>query len=120
MLDKSEQTQNERSPMKISRTFLLGMTLSLAPLALSKFILPPKALGQMEGTLDFCVQVDSDSAEKYQQRGKALVRDASEKELSDARSTEEYKEAYAWIQAELDKAPREKAVAACKGFLEGK
>jgi len=78
---------------------------------------PPKALGSVEATVKFCAQADSKSADKYKEWGKLLVREMSEKELAEARSSSDYKETYETITAELEKIPSDKAVETCRAAL---
>lgn len=57
--------------MKIHRILCLSVVIALPQLALAK--LPPNsALGQVEGTLDFCAEVDPQSTAKYEGTQKAL------------------------------------------------
>jgi hypothetical protein len=106
--------------MKIRRILWLGAAIVIPQLALAKLPMPNDAFGKIEGTLDFCAQVDSKSAEKYQEQKKVLVRDVPEKEVAEARESPEYKDAYTWITDELAKQPKDKAVKACAASLEGK
>ena len=106
--------------MKIHRILCLGAALVVPQLALAKLPLPNDAFGKIEGTLDFCAQADSQAASKYQERKKVLVGDATEKEVAEARQTQEYKDGYQEISAQLAKVPKEKAVKACTAYLEGK
>ena len=81
--------------------------------------IPPKALGQVEATINFCAQADSKLADKYKEWGKAIVADMSEKELKEARDSSDYKETYSAITGQLEKVPAEKAVESCRAALEG-
>jgi hypothetical protein len=100
--------------MKLYRALGLAAVIALSQLALAAPPVPPKALGQVDATVSFCSRVDSKNAEKYKEFGKALTRDMSEKELTEARSSNDYKETYDAITAELEKIPVEKAVEACR------
>ncbi len=72
--------------MKIHRILCLSATIVISQLALAA--LPPSsALGQVEGTLDFCAQVDPQSAAKYAEHKKHLVQDVPEKDVAEARKT---------------------------------
>jgi hypothetical protein len=82
--------------------------------------LPNDSFGRIEGTLDFCAQADPQGASTYQQAKKVVVGDATEKEVAEARKTQEYKDGYQAISDELAKMPKEKAVKACTASLEGK
>src|SRR5262245_21855467 len=106
--------------MKIHRVLCLGAALMVATLALAKMPYTNDAFGKVEGTLDFCAQVDPHSASKYQERKKALVKDVPQKEVDEARESKEYKDAYDWVTDELGKAPKDQAVQACSAYLDGK
>jgi len=105
--------------MKILRTFFFSALLAVPNLAVAK--LPPNsALGQVEGTLDFCAQADPQSAAKYVEFKKALVQGEPEKDVNEARKSSEYKNSYDAIGEVLGKVPKDQAVKACISFLEGK
>jgi hypothetical protein len=86
----------------------------------AKLSMTPQALGVIESKLDYCAQVDPDSAAKYKERGKAFVADATKEELEKARSTSEYKQSYEETTDDLNKAPKKDTVKACTDFLQGK
>jgi len=102
--------------MKILRIVCLSALLALPNLALAK-LPPPSALGQVEGTLDFCAQVDPQSAAKYQEFKKALVQGEPEKDVAEARKSGEYKEAYDAIREALGKTPKDDAIKACTSLV---
>jgi hypothetical protein len=77
----------------------LCVAIALPPLALAEFAINPNSFGNVQGTLDFCARVDSQSAPKYKERAKLMVRGASEKDLGEARNSDEYKDAYDWAAA---------------------
>jgi hypothetical protein len=105
--------------MRLHHILCLSAVIALPQLALAK--LPPNsALGQVEGTLDFCAQVDSRSAAKYQELKRLLVEGEPEREVMEARKTTEYKEAYDAIGEALGKVPKDQAVKACTSLLESK
>jgi len=106
--------------MKVYRIVCLVAGFLLPQVALAKLPFPNDAFGKVEATLDFCAQVDAHSAPKYQERKKALVKDVPQKEVDEARESQEYKEAYSWITDELGKAPKNQAVQACGAYLESK
>ena len=106
--------------MKIYRALCLGAAIGLPQLALAELPFPAKALGQIEGTLNFCSQANPKSAAKYKEWGKLLVGNASEKDLANARNSSDYKDSYNWIDGELRKAPKADAVKACTDFVEEK
>jgi hypothetical protein len=106
--------------MKILRTVGLSAILALPPLAMAKLPVPNEVLGKVEGALDFCSQTDPQSADKYQEKKKAFAQGASEKELTEARASKEYKENYDAARDELRKEPKEDAKQTCAAALEGK
>jgi hypothetical protein len=103
--------------MKIYRILCLGTALVMAPVALAKLPFSNEAFGKVEGTLDFCAQTDTASAPKYEERKKVLVKDVPEKEVAEARASQEYLDAHQEITTELDKLPKEKVVEACTAYL---
>jgi hypothetical protein len=105
--------------MKIYRILCLGATIVIPQLALAKLPFPNDAFGKLEGTLDFCAQANPEAAQKYQDAKKQMVHDVPEKEVAEARKTQEYKDAYQWTNDELAKVPKDKAVQACSAYLEG-
>jgi hypothetical protein len=100
--------------------FLLVGVVAFSYFAAAELRISNKALGQAEGTLDFCTKVDPGSADKYKKRGKSLVGNASEDELAKARSSEDYKDTYSSITTDLQQVPKEEAVKACSAFLQEK
>ena len=106
--------------MQTHRIALLLAALVVPRLALAELPFPNDTFGRMEGTIDFCARVDSQSAAKYQEAKKGLVRDVPEREVIEARRTKKYNDAYEGITAGLDKAAKDQAIAACKAYLEGK
>jgi len=106
--------------MKIHRILCLGAALVIPQLVLAKLPAANDSFGKMEGILDFCAQADSQAAAKYQERKKVIAGDATEKEIAEARQTQEYKDGYQGVSDELAKVPKEKAVKTCAAYLEGK
>lgn len=105
--------------MKIRKSLCLGVAIVTSQLALAKLPFTNDVFGKSEGTLDFCAQVDPASAPKYQARKRALVRNVPD-EVTEARTTEEYKKAYDWMTSELKKVPNDQAVQACTAALNSK
>jgi hypothetical protein len=105
--------------MKILRILCLGAAIVIPQLALAKLPLTNEAFGKLEGILDFCTQTNPQAASKYQERKKALVRDVPEKEVTEARESHEYRDAYEAVSAELSQMPKDKAVEACAASVEG-
>ncbi len=108
--------------MKIYRILILSLVAAVAfpQMAGANLTMTPQALGVVEGTLNTCAKVDPESAAKYKQRGEAFVADATKEELEKARSTSEYKDSYDSTTNELEKAPKDQTIKACKAFLEDK
>jgi len=105
--------------MKIHRIVCLAAAIVVPQLALAKLPFSSEAFGKVEGTLDFCAQADPPAAPRYQEQKKHLVRDVPEQEVAEARSTQEYKDAYEWVSAEIGKQPKGKVVEACTAYLNG-
>jgi hypothetical protein len=106
--------------MKICRILCLGVALVIPQLAMAKLPMPNEAFGRIEGTLDFCAQADPQAASQYQELKKAIVGDASEQEVTEARTTQEYKDGYKEVSDQLVKMPKDKAVQACTAYRQGK
>jgi len=106
--------------MKIHRILCLGAALAIPQMLLAKLPASNDSFGKMEGILDFCARADSQAASKYQERKKVLVGDATEKEVAEARQSQEYKDGYQGMTEELANVPKDKAVKACSAYLEGK
>jgi hypothetical protein len=79
--------------------------------------MPPQALGQKQGRLKFCSDVNPKAESKYKEFGKTLVKEVTEEELKKARASSEYREAYDSMTEQLRKVPKDKAVESCTGFL---
>jgi len=106
--------------MKLHRIICLIVAAALPQLASASMPLPNQAFGTIEGILDFCAQVDSPQASQYQERKKQIVQGATEEEVTEARATQEYKDAYQSTGEELGKVPASQAVSSCKAYLQGK
>jgi hypothetical protein len=73
----------------------------------------------VEATVSFCAHVDSKSADQYKDLGKKVVGGLSEKELAEARSSDDYNQTFEAITDQLEKVPQEKALATCRAALRG-
>jgi hypothetical protein len=104
--------------MRIHYVLCVGAALLLPQLVLAGLPFSTESLGKVEAMLDSCSQASAATASKYEQRKKAQVAKLHEKELAEARATQEYKDAYRETTAEIEKQPKEKLVAACSAFLE--
>jgi hypothetical protein len=101
--------------------FILCVCIPLVLPQVSLAKLPPKSsLGQVEGMLDFCARVDSQSAAKYDEYKKALVQGEPEKDVAEARTSAEYKESYDAISDALSKEQKDDVVKACNSLLRKK
>ncbi|HYL13126.1 MAG TPA: hypothetical protein VEV41_08825 [Terriglobales bacterium] len=103
--------------MKIYRILCVALAIILPQLALAKLPFPNDAFGRVEATLDSCAQADPPSASKYQEAKKALVKDVPEKEVAEARASQEYRDAYDATTTEIGKQPKDKVVEACTASL---
>jgi hypothetical protein len=106
--------------MKLEKALCLAVALLIPELALAKLPFSNELFGKVEGTLDFCAQIDPHKAEKYQEKKKLIVKDLPDNEVAEARASEEYKAAYQSTTEEAAKAPREEAAKSCSAALESK
>lgn len=105
--------------MKILRIVCVTAAILFPQLMLAKLPFPNDTFGKLEGILDFCAKADPQSASKYQAQKKTLVKDATEKEVAEARQSQEYKDAYDAVSTELGKEPKDKVAETCAASLEG-
>ena len=106
--------------MRISRFACVSVVLAIASVALAKLPAPNGVLGSVEGALDFCAHADPQSADKYQEKKKDLVQGASDKELAEARASQDYKDGYKSATDELSKEPKDEVKKTCAASLAGK
>jgi len=111
---------DRRSKMKIERVLHILAILILVECALAKMPFSNEVFGKVEGTLDYCAQIDAASAPKYQQKKKDLIKGVPENEVTEARKSEEHKAGYEWISDELPKMPQDEVSAACTASLQAK
>jgi len=104
--------------MKMARMACFSAVLVLAPLAVGKLPVPNETFGRIESALDFCSQADPDSASKYQERKKALVQEASEQEIAEARASKEYKDGYEATSEDMGKQPKEQVKKTCTAAIQ--
>src|SRR5207302_9940167 len=76
--------------MKLLRILCIGAAVLIPHLVLAKLPFSNETFGKVEGILDFCAKADPQSAPKYQEQKKALVKDATEKEVAEARQSQQY------------------------------
>jgi len=77
----------------------------------------PAALGLMESTLDSCSKANPASASDYKKQREHLLQGVSDKDLAEARASDEYKGAYQEISDRFEKASKAEAVKTCRVFL---
>jgi hypothetical protein len=106
--------------MRIQRFLLLGAALVIPQLGGAQLPIPNQAFAKFEGVLDFCTKANPTDSGKYEKLKKELVKDASEKDVSEARKTQEYKDAYEQAKSEFTKMTKEKAIAACSASSDNK
>jgi hypothetical protein len=106
--------------MRVVRVGCVSAILMLVSLAMAKLTVPNGVLGRVEGALDFCAQADPQSAAKYQEKKKTLVNGASEEELAEARTSEDYKEGYQSATDEMSKEPKDEVKKTCSAALSQK
>lgn len=103
--------------MKPCRVLNLVAIVALSQLALADSAVTGESLGKLQSTLDFCAQRNPQTALKYREQAKELLQGAAEKEVAEARRTEEYKEAYKANRAALAEVPKENVAEACNDLL---
>lgn len=104
--------------MKIIPVICVGLAIAIPELALAKLPFENSVFGKVESTLDFCSQVDPPMAPKYEAKKKALVEGIPEKEVAEARETQEYKDGYNEAKTELTKQSKDEVASTCKGLLQ--
>ena len=106
--------------MRIARMAWVFTALMLAPLAVAELSVPKEVLGKVEAAMDFCAQADPQSADKYQAKKKEFSQGATDEELSEARDSQEYKDAYQSSTDELSKQSKDEAKKTCAAARSGK
>ncbi len=103
--------------MKTCRMFCLCAAIALPQFALAaEPSLNKKSLGQVEGIVDFCAKVNPQIA-KSKGTAAPSVGKASQKDLDEARKSDEYKEAYDSITETLNQIPADRASETCAAAL---
>ena len=114
---KSKDDRWRKAAMKFHRIVFACSVIMLPQLLNAKLPFSNDAFGKVEGILTYCAKVNPESAAKYQDAAKALVKDTTEKEVTEARNSAEYKESLDSINAQLEKAPKENSIKACRAYL---
>ena len=104
--------------MKIIPIVCLGLVIAIPELALAKLPFENSVFGKVESTLDYCSQVDPPMAPKYEAKRKALVEGLPEKEVAEARQTQEYKDGYNEAKTELSKQSKDEVTSTCKALVQ--
>jgi len=103
--------------MRVQRIVLLIAAVVIPRLALAELPFSNDTFGKIEGILDFCAKANPQAATKYQEGKVQLVNKATEKEVTDARKTQEYKDSFASMSDQLSTLPKKQAVEACAASL---
>lgn len=103
--------------MRVYYTICLAAVMAAPQLKPAETAKSPRELGHVEAAVDFCSRVDSESADKYKEWGKRMVRDMSEKALADARKSSEYKETYDEFKSGFETIPAEMVAEGCRAGL---
>lgn len=103
--------------MKTNRILCLCAAVTIPQFALAELPFTDESLGTTRAMVDFCGQIDSAIAAKYQQQVALLVQGVPEEELAKARSSDEYKAAYAQTGTALSGISKPDAAEACNRFL---
>ena len=75
-----------------------------------------QALGQLDAIVNYCSSLDPALQRAGQQRLSAITGKASAQELADARSSDEYREAYDAVTAQLNGLDREQSAQQCRAL----
>jgi hypothetical protein len=91
--------------------------LGLAQFALADVTVDSLTLAQLQGTADFCAQVQPEAAARFEEQTRLMLSEVPAEDLDKVRESDEYKTAYESIRDQLGKIPRKDAAEACKGLL---
>jgi len=106
--------------MRIVRILSLGAAIILPQLALAELPFGPEMLARLDGATDMCAKEKPEVAQKLKDQSKLLFKDVSDKELEDARSSDDYKAARKTVDAELAKLKKEEAAKSCSEIFGSK
>lgn len=106
--------------MRINRIAYLGFAMVLPLAAKAELPFSKQGFGQVQATLDFCIQQNETEAPKYKEFAKRLILGTPGREIEEARGSEEYQKAYKSTATELAKLSKTQANEACAGLLEDK
>ncbi len=73
-----------------------------------------QALAQLDAIINYCSGLDPALSQAGQQRLTAIIGKASSQELADARGTDEYRQTYDAMTAQLSGLEKEQALQQCK------
>ena len=103
--------------MRSSPILALCAALTVPQLALADLPLSREALGHIEAIVAFCSKINPEQAQRYAQPGKALLASVPNEELSEARKSQDYEDAFHATTAELEKMDASQAMKACRESL---
>jgi hypothetical protein len=106
--------------MTLRRILCLGAAIALSPTAFAEAPFDLQTLALLDSSMDFCVKVNAEAAEKYKDYVNQLEKDVPQKDLEAARDSGDYKEARKSISAELSKLNKKDATKACSDFLKAR
>jgi hypothetical protein len=112
-----KQNLRYETGMKIRRLLLLGTAVSVPQLGGAQLPIPNEAFAKIESVLDFCIKADPKDSDKYEKLREGLMKDSAEKDMLEARESQEYKDAYQQEKGEFTKMPKEKAIEACSASI---
>jgi hypothetical protein len=73
-----------------------------------------RALGRLEGVLNFCSKVNPESADKYGDMSKELTKGQTAEVVAEMRNTQEYKDSVDEMTKNLSALSNKEALATCK------
>ena len=73
-----------------------------------------RALGRLEGMLNFCSKVNPESADKYKEMTKLLTKGQTAEAVAEMRNSQEYKDSVDEINKNLGALSNKDALATCK------
>jgi hypothetical protein len=100
--------------MKVSHVLYVLAAVALPPLAQADAPLSPRALGALQGVVDFCSRVDPKDSKQLGQQAGLLMRGLSANTIAADKNTAEYKQAYQTLSTVLKEWPADEAVANCR------
>ena len=106
--------------MKVKRITLACAAIAIPQLALADLPFAIDEFGKLETTLKACAELQPKSSAEYRDIAKRYVGNVPEQELTEARKTPEYTEAYETTGEFLANLPKERVIEVCDAFLKTK